>query len=247
MKIFRILVSLIMLTSCMEEKKPLVIGHRGAMGHETENTLASIQKALDLGVDMIEIDVFNVASGDTMVFHDETLDRLSNAGGKIEEWTYYELRKVILDGGHKIPRLQDVLKLIDNRVRLNIELKGAGTVNRVNFITDYYIKERGWTLDNFLISSFKWDELREMRKVNASIPIAILTSDDPLDAISIAKELNAEAINPNYRKLTAENNSAIKKAGFKIYPWTVNDPQDIMAMKRLGVDGIITNFPERIR
>lgn len=247
MKIFRILVSLIMLTSCMQEKKPLVIGHRGAMGHETENTLASIQKALDLGVDMIEIDVFNVASGDTMVFHDETLDRLSNAGGKIEEWTYYELRKVILDGGHKIPRLQDVLKLIDNRVRLNIELKGAGTVNRVNFITDYYIKERGWTLDNFLISSFKWDELREMRKVNASIPIAILTSDDPLDAISIAKELNAEAINPNYRKLTAKNNSAIKKAGFKIYPWTVNDPQDIMAMKRLGVDGIITNFPERIR
>ena len=115
------------------------------------------------------------------------------------------------------------------------------------FITDYYIRERGWTLDNFLISSFKWDELREMRKVNASIPIAILTSDDPLDAISIAKELNAEAINPNYRKLTAENNSAIKKAGFKIYPWTVNDPQDIMAMKRLGVDGIITNFPERIR
>ncbi len=230
----------------MEEKKPLVIGHRGAMGHETENTLASIQKALDLGVDMIEIDVFNVADDNTMVFHDETLDRLSNAGGKIEEWTYYELRKVTLDGGHKIPRLQDVLKLIDNKVRLNIELKGAGTVSRVNFITDYYIKERGWTLDNFLISSFKWDELREMRKVNASIPIAILTESDPLDAISIAKELNAEAINPNFEKLTPENNLAIQEAGFKIYPWTVNEPEDIIAMKRLGVDGIITNFPERV-
>jgi len=224
MKIFRILLALLLLNSCMEEKKPLVIGHRGAMGHETENTLASIQKALDLGVDMIEIDVFNVADDNTMVFHDETLDRLSNAGGKIEEWTYYELRKVTLDGGHKIPRLQDVLKLIDNKVRLNIELKGAGTVSRVNFITDYYIKERGWTLDNFLISSFKWDELREMRKVNASIPIAILTESDPLDAISIAKELNAEAINPNFEKLTPENNLAIQEAGFKIYPWTVNEP-----------------------
>ena len=230
----------------MEEKKPLVIGHRGAMGHETENTLASIQKALDLGVDMIEIDVFNVASGDTMVFHDETLDRLANAGGKIEEWTYYELRKVILEGGHKIPRLQDVLKLIDNRVRLNIELKGKGTVNRVKFITDYYIKERGWTMNNFLISSFHWEELREMREKNPTIPIAILTADDPIEAIPIAKELKAEAINPNFKKLTPENNLAIQEAGFKIYPWTVNDPQDIIAMKRFGVDGIITNYPERV-
>lgn len=247
MRIFGLLTSLLILTSCMEGKKPLVIGHRGAMGHETENTLASIQKALDLGVDMIEIDVFNVASGDTMVFHDETLDRLSNAGGKIEEWTYYDLRKVILDGGHKIPRLQDVLKLIDNKVRLNIELKGKGTVNRVKFITDYYIKERGWTMDNFLISSFHWDELREMREKNPDIPIAILTEGDPQDAIPIAKELKAEAINPNFKKLNRENNIAIQEAGFKIYPWTVNDPQDILAMKRFGVDGIITNFPERVR
>lgn len=246
MKIFGIFASLLILTGCME-KKPLVIGHRGAMGHETENTLASIQKALDLGVDMIEIDVFNVASGDTMVFHDETLDRLSNAGGKIEEWRYNDLSKVILDGGHSIPRLQDVLKLINNQVRLNIELKGKGTVDRVNFITDYYIKQRGWTLDNFLISSFHWDELREMRKVNPNIPIAILTEDEPSDAIPIANELKAEAINPNFMKLTRENNLAIQKAGFKIYPWTVNEPEDILEMKRFGVDGIITNFPERVR
>ncbi len=247
MKIFGIVASLIILTSCMEEKKLLVIGHRGAMGHETENTLASVQKALDLGVDMIEIDVFNVASGETVVFHDETLDRLGNAGGKIEEWSYFELRRVILDGGHQIPMLQDVLKLVDNKVRLNIELKGDGTVNRVNFITEYYIKERGWTLDNFLISSFKWDELREMRKKNPDIPIAILTEKDPLGAISIAKELNAEAINPNFKMLTPENSLAIQEAGFKIYPWTVNEPEDIMTMKSLGVDGIITNFPERVR
>lgn len=247
MKVFRILASLLILTGCMGEKEPLVIGHRGAMGHETENTLASIQKALDLGVDMIEIDVFDVASGDTVVFHDETLDRLSNASGKIEEWRYFELRKVVLDGGHRIPRLQDVLRLVNNKVRLNIELKGKGTVNRVNFITETYIKKRGWTLDNFLISSFHWDELREMREKNPNIPIAILTEDDPAEAITIAKELNAEAINPNFKKLTRENNLAIQEAGFKIYPWTVNEPQDILEMKRFGVDGIITNFPERVR
>lgn len=234
-------------SSCMEYEKPLVIGHRGAMGHETENTLASIQKAIDLGVDMIEIDVFNVKTGETVVFHDETLDRLSNAGGAIEDWSYFELRKVILEGGHRIPKLQDVLKLIDHKVKLNIELKGKNTSDRVNFITNYYIENHGWKLDDFLISSFNWDELRAMRKINSNIPIAILTEADPLEAIPIGKELNAVAINPNFKLLNAENNLKLQEAGFKIYPWTVNEPNDILQMKRFGVNGIITNYPERVR
>jgi len=231
----------------MEGEKPLVIGHRGAMGHETENTIASIQKAIDLGVDMIEIDVFNVKTGETVVFHDETLDRLSNAGGAIEDWSYFELRKVVLNGGHKIPKLQDVLKVIDHKVKLNIELKGKNTADRVNFITNYYIENHGWKLDDFLISSFHWDELRAMRKINGNIPIAILTEADPLEAISIGKELNAVAINPNFKLLNAENNLKLQDAGFKVYPWTVNEPNDILQMKRFGVNGIITNYPERVR
>jgi glycerophosphoryl diester phosphodiesterase len=230
----------------MIENKPLVIGHRGAMGHETENTLASVQKALDLGVDMIEIDVFKIESGEIVVFHDETVDRLANSGGKIEEYNIFDLKQLTLDGGHRIPTLQDVLKLIDNKVALNIELKGANTSDRVNFIMDYYIREKGWSPENFIISSFNWDELKEMRKINKEVAIAILTEDDPKDAIPIARELNAQAINPYFKKLTAENTSAIKEAGFKIYTWTVNEPQDIMAMKKLDVDGIITNFPERV-
>ncbi len=247
MKFTGILLSLFLLLSCQNMNKPLVIGHRGAMGHETENTLASIQKALDLGVDMIEIDVFNVKSGETVVFHDVTVDRLTNGGGKIEEYSYFDLRQLTLNGGHRIPMLQDVLKLIDNKVRLNIELKGPGTTDRVNFILNYYIKKKGWSLDNFLISSFKWDELRAMRTKNATIPIAILTEDDPTDAIAIAKELKAEAINPYFKTLTPENKVQIREAGFKIYTWTVNEPEDINAMKTLGIDGIITNYPERIK
>ena len=86
-----------------------------------------------------------------------------------------------------------------------------------------------------------------MRALNADIPIAVLAEDDPADAIGIATELNAEAINPYFEKLTPENNLKIQEAGFKIYTWTVNEPEDILKMKRFGVDGIITNFPERIR
>ena len=228
-------------------KEPLVIGHRGAMGHETENTLASIEKAMELGVDMIEIDVFKIKSGEIVVFHDETVDRLTNGPGKIEDYNIINLKKLIVDGGHQIPTLQDVLKLIDNKVVLNIELKGADTADKVNFIMNYYIKDRNWTAENFLISSFNWKELREMRKFNPDVAIAILTEENPVDAISIAKELNAVAINPYFKNLDVEVADEIQNAGFKIYTWTVNEPEDIRAMKRLGVDGIITNFPERVK
>lgn len=237
---------IIMIFSSCDMEKPLVIGHRGAMGHETENTLASVQKALELGVDMIEIDVFKIKSGEIVVFHDQNLDRLTNGPGNIEEYYIFDLRKVIVDGGHKIPMLQDVLKLIDNKVTLNIELKGAGTADKVNHIIQYYIDNNGWSPENFIISSFNWEELRMMRKLNDSVAIAILTEDNPLEAIEIGTELNAVAINPYFENLDTDVVTKIKQAGFKIYTWTVNEPDDIAAMKNMGVDGIITNFPERV-
>ena len=225
----------------------MVIGHRGAMGHETENTLASVQKALDLGVDMIEIDVFKIESGEILVFHDERVDRLTNGGGKIEEYNIVDARKLILDGNHSIPMLQDVLKLVDKRVKMNIELKGANTADRVNFIIESYIKRNGWTLDQFLISSFNWDELRSFRSLNPDIAIAVLVEGDPLKALAVAKELNAEAINPDYLQLNEQIVDSIHEAGFEVYTWTVNAPAEIRRMKKIGVDGIFSDYPERIK
>lgn len=224
----------------------MVIGHRGAMGHETENTLASVQKALDLGVDMIEIDVFKIKSGEIVVFHDERVERLTNGRGRIEKYNMSDLKQLILEDNHKIPMLRDVLDLVDKKVRLNVELKGAHTADSVHFIIDNYIKEKGWTLDDFLISSFRWDELKAMRKLNKDIAIAVLTEENLLDAIPMAKELDAEAINPDFEKLTLEKTNKIKEAGFKIYTWTVNRPEDIKRVKRMGVDGIVTDYPELI-
>lgn len=224
----------------------LVIGHRGAMGHETENTLASIQKALELGVDMIEIDVFKIASGEIVVFHDNTVERLTNGKGNIEEYTIEDLRNLTLEGGYKIPLLKDVLELIDNDVKLNIELKGVNTATDVNHIVTYYVKERSWSPNNFIISSFEWDELKVIRKINPTITIAVLIEGDPLKAIDIGEELNAVAINPDFETLTEKNVKELKKEGFKVYPWTVNNPNDVDRMMKLGVDGIFTNYPERV-
>ena len=236
------------MTACSDMvKDPLVIGHRGAMGHETENTIASVEKALELGVDMIEIDVFRIRSGEIMVFHDDRVDRLTNGVGPIEAYTVVTARNLIVEGNHRIPLLQEVLKTVDKKAMLNIELKGANTSDRVNFIIDNYIKNQGWTLDQFLISSFNWEELRSMRQINPDIAIAVLTERDPLDALATADELNAVAINPYYKMLNKDNVKQIQAAGYKVYTWTVNESDDMDKMKEIGVDGIISDFPERIK
>ena len=85
-----------------------------------------------------------------------------------------------------------------------------------------------------------------MRNHNKDIQIAVLTEKDPLEAIQVAKELNATAINPYFKTLTKENVDKMHSEGLKVYTWTVNEPEDIEQMKDLGVDGIITNYPERV-
>jgi glycerophosphoryl diester phosphodiesterase len=236
----------LMISSCTPSKNLLVIGHRGARGHLAENTLPSIAKALELGVDGIEIDVFRCASEELVVFHDQTLEKLTNATGYIEQLDLDSIRNIEVLNGFTIPTLEEVLNLINGRVMLNIELKGSQTAILTDQMLQTFFEKETWSAEKILISSFDWEELKLFYEVNQKVPIAILTEDDPLDALPIAKELNAVAINPNYKSLNKENLTKIHKKGLKIYPWTVNQPEEISALLALGVDGIITDFPERV-
>ncbi|MCM5661925.1 glycerophosphodiester phosphodiesterase [Galbibacter mesophilus] len=249
MKLNYLLTLTVLVVSSMQAqiKKPVTIGHRGAKGHVMENSLPSIQKAMDLGVDAIEIDVFTIADGTVVVFHDETLERLTNGNGRIENYTKKELDEIELKGGFSIPTLQQVLDLIDKKVRLNIELKGKKTANPVHKIIQEYIAEKGWKKDDFIISSFNWEELRITRELDIDMPIGVLTSYDLVNAIPEADFLNAEAIHPNYKILTKENVAEMQSLGFKVYTWTVNEPEAIAKIKSFGVEGIITDFPERVK
>lgn len=231
--------------NCKPMHKPINIGHRGAMGHETENTKASVKKALELGVDRIEIDVFVIKTGEVVVFHDEILDSLTNSTGKIEDYTFENLQKVIVKGNHTIPTLSEIIELIDKKVPLNIELKGKNTATPTYKILEKYY-QKGWKKEHFIISSFLWDELETYRKLDSAIAIDILTEENPLDAIPIAKKLNATSINPWFKTLTQQNVNEIHSAGFKINTYTVNEFSDIKKVIALGVDGIFCNFPERL-
>ena len=212
------------------------IGHRGAKGHLPENTLASFEKAIGLGVDMIELDVRLSFDKVPMVLHDETIDRTTSKTGKVTDYNAKELKQL------GIPTLRDVFELVDNRCEINVEFK---TFSATQPVLDLIAKST-FDQNKILISSFDWDALQEVRFHDADIRIGVLTETDLDLALAFAKFIKAEAIHPYYHLLTAENTLKIKEKGFKVFPWTINNPTAITFVKSLEVDGIITDFPERL-
>ena len=246
MKKICVLLFIVMLSSC-ENKDILNIGHRGAKGHIAENTLESIQKAINLGVDGVEIDVFRCASGEIVVFHDKKLDRLTNSTGFIEEMTIDALNNVLVEGKYKIPTLEEVLTLIDGNILLNVELKGKNTAKKTALILEKFVSNTKWESNQLIVSSFDWDELIIFKNENTDIPIGILNDKNTLnEVLDIAMKLDAVAIHPNFSSLNQEVVNTIHDSGFKIYSWTINAPEEIDKAITFGIDGIITDFPDRI-
>lgn len=221
------------------------IGHRGAKGHLAENTLESIQVALEMGVDGIEIDVHVCSTGELMVFHDFTLDRLTDGSGEITTKSYDYLQDLKVQGKYKIPLLTDVLDLIEGKCSINIELKGLHTAKPACAIISNYI-DKGWDYNSLLVSSFQENELLEVKKINANILIAVLSKASVDEAIEWAKIFNATAIHPSLGIITRQSVVDAHNQGFNVNVWTVNEPEDIQRMKDFGVDGIISDFPDRL-
>lgn len=217
-------------------KPILTIGHRGVKGHAPENTLASFKKAIEMRVDMIELDVHLSKDLVPMVIHDDTVNRTTSATGNVTDFTANELQQL------GIPTLEDVLNLVQNSCSINIEIKVYVATNPVLKI----LKSSSFDSDKIIISSFDWHVLQEVRFQNDTIKLGVLTETDLTLAIGFATFIKATAIHPYYHLLTAENLEKIQSKGFLVYTWTVNEPEDITFVKQLGVDGIITDYPDRI-
>jgi glycerophosphoryl diester phosphodiesterase len=247
-KLLSPLLLIFLFSNCNNTPDLIVIGHRGAMGHALENTIESVEKAIDLKVDGIEIDVFKSKSGELIVYHDPSLSRLSNSNAFIEQISLDSIKKIELIGGLSIPTLNEVIDIIPEKIFLNIELKGENTAYETNKIIIKYLSESNLTSSKFIISSFRWDELKKFRNINKDVPIAILV--DSLykidNAIKLAKEINAVALNPNNKFITKKIVKKIQSNNIKVYPYTINTPKNIKRMKSIGVDAIITDYPERI-
>jgi len=224
----------------------LKIGHRGAKAYVAENTLESIQKALDIGVDMIEIDVHKCASGELWVLHDFTLDRTTDGSGEIAKKSAKEIKELKIDGKYKIPLLTEVLDLIEGKCAINIELKGLNTAAPVCKLISEKISLGKWKYTDFIVSSFQKNELFEVRNNNVHIHIAILSKASVPEAIELGKRLKASAIHPSLGIITRDNTKLSHEAGFKVNVWTVNEREDIRRMIDFGVDGIISDYPNRL-
>jgi glycerophosphoryl diester phosphodiesterase len=220
--------------------KILKIGHRGAKGYVAENTLDSFQKAIDLGCDGIELDVHLSSDQKVVVIHDETIDRTTTGKGFVKDFTASELKKF------GIPTLEEVFDLVNQNCFINVELKGEHTAKFVVAIIEKYILEKNWSNHHFLISSFDWNALHEVHNLHPEIPIGVLTQTDLDLAFAFAKFIKAKSIHPYFHLLTKEKVETMQENGYLVFPWTVNELEDIEKIKLFNVNGIISDFPDRI-
>lgn len=224
----------------------LKIAHRGAKAYEPENTLQAFQKAIDLNSDGIELDVHLSADGQIIVIHDETIDKMTNGKGFVNALSLSQLKSFLIDEKHEIPTLKEVFDLVNKKCFINIELKNAETLTKVVSLIEEYVSEKNWNYDHFIVSSFDWNALQKVYNLNPKILIGVLTETDLNLALAFAEKIKARAIHPYYHLLNTENVSEIQKKGFLVLPWTVNIEEDIQKIKSYSVDGIITDFPDKI-
>ncbi|WP_416841958.1 glycerophosphodiester phosphodiesterase [Flavobacterium sp. LB3P122] len=222
------------------------IGHRGVKGYEPENTLVSFQKALDMHLDGIELDVHLSSDDELMVIHDETIDRTTNGKGFVNKLSLRELKTFRIEDKHQIPTLKEVFDLVNQNCFINIELKKYDTAEKVVSLIEKFVVKKEWKYDRFLVSSFDWNALQQVVFLNDKIPIGVLTETNLDLAQAFAKFIQAESIHPHFHLLTKENTAQMQKKGLQVFPWTINEIEDIQKIKAFNVNGIITDFPNRI-
>ena len=221
----------------------ICIGHRGARGRAPENTLAGVRKGLALGADWIEVDVYCV-QGVPVVIHDPTLNRTTSGKGRLEDQTLESLRKLDAGDGQKIPLLREVFECAQARGGLNIELKGRDTAQPVMDLVGDQVAGFGWPKDKILISSFDPQELQTVRDLDPDIQIGLLMDHVRRDWQELAVRLKAVSLHVDHRKIRSSLVRRAHDLGLRILAYTVNLPGELLRLKRMGVDGVFTDYPD---
>jgi glycerophosphoryl diester phosphodiesterase len=224
--------------------RPLIISHAACGGHAPENTLAGIRKAIELGAEGIEIDVQASADGVPILMHDLTVDRTTNGSGEVAALSLPELRALDA-GGEPVPTLAEVLDLTKGKVLLIMEIKQPGIEQHIAHI----IHEKQ-ALDDVMAWSFYPAALEGMRAAEPQIPCALLVAGESM-AIwekmrSLAVKLGVQGVSvfaPAIDERIAED---CRRRGLALYSWTPDSEAEIERLLRLGVDGVCSNYPDRV-
>lgn len=209
------------------------IGHRGAAGYRPENTLESFQGALELGADMIELDVRLCKTGEVVVLHDEKLDRTTSLKGLLREKTLKELNL-------EVPTLKEVIDNVPSKINIEIKEKEA-TKPAIKLI-----EKENRELSDFLISSFELSVLKEAEELNPFIKTSFIIKKIPADLEKILSQSSFYSLALSSKIAKQEIIDFLQQKGIKVFVWTVNKRRKIEKLKQMKVDGIISDFPDRL-
>ncbi|HYB91584.1 MAG TPA: glycerophosphodiester phosphodiesterase [Candidatus Binataceae bacterium] len=227
----------------------LNIAHRGASGKNPENTLSAFRAAIGAGADMCELDAHLTRDGAIVVMHDDAVDRTTDGTGAIASLTLAELKHLDAAAkfptgafrGERIPTLDEVFAVMAGRCGLNIELKAPGMERQISAMM-----RANSALENSIVSSFHWKTLEKIRAVDPEIRIALLAQKDPAQLLDAAARMKAYSINPRFDMVTHGLCASAHERNLKVLAWTVDDPEAMRILIDAGVDGIITNYPDRL-
>jgi glycerophosphoryl diester phosphodiesterase len=227
----------------------LTIAHRGASALYPENTLSAFIAALEAGADICEFDVRMTRDGELVVIHDATVGRTTSGRGAVAAMNLAALKGLDAGArfgarfrGERIPTLDEVAAALGGRCGMDIELKAGGLERAVCEIV-----RRRSLVDSTVVSSFDWDQLKIVAEAEPGINLALLGDKKPAAMLEAAVAMRAYAIAPRFNLVRAELCAEAHRHGLKVLTWTVDSR---LAMRRFiaaGVDGIMTNYPERLR
>jgi glycerophosphoryl diester phosphodiesterase len=232
---------------------PWVIAHRGASGHAPENTLASFRRAVELGATFIETDLRLTRDGQFVAMHDETVERTTNGSGEVHDFTMSELRNVDAGMwfdrefmGERVPTLDEVLEFSRKHdVVFYLELKYGAMSGRDHALAA--VLHRAQSAPRTIVISFDSASLASLRRIDPSIMTGLLVEEAKPDSVQAALDLGSRQLCPKSSSVTAKLVEEAHRADLQVVTWTVNSPDEMRAIISTGVDGIMTDFPDRLR
>jgi glycerophosphoryl diester phosphodiesterase len=219
----------------------LRIGHRGARAYEPENTIRSFRKALEIGVDAVELDVRKTKDNKLVVIHDVDVKRTTDGKGLVNELTLEQIKGFSTEKGEKIPTLEEALDFLDKKVTVVIELKEASVSEQVLAA----VRERGLQ-KNVVIVSFLEEALRKVRELDKEVQTGLIYVKHK-NPIKAALDLEASYLLPLYRFTHTANVQKAHENGLKIIVWTINKPEEVTVYSKKGVDGIASDKPDILK
>ncbi|MBM7634963.1 glycerophosphodiester phosphodiesterase [Geomicrobium sediminis] len=236
------------------------VAHRGASGHAPENTIAAFDKAVEIGADYIEVDVHMSKNNEVVVIHDATVNRTTDGEGRVNDFTLRELHQLDAGSwfsdeykGEQIPTLGEVLDRYLGEIGILIEVKDPANYNNMErFVAIELIKRqlRKPTDEEVIVQSFDHASMERFHNILPDVPIGVLVSNNPngiSDEQLKAFQTYADYTNPNHLMVDQDLVTRIQDHGMQISTWTVNDPNRMEELVEYGVDGIITDFPDRLQ